>query len=62
MWRRASDFLDRDYQIFDGVPKVEDISQGNIGNCYFLSALAALAEYPNLIKKIIRTDEVNDIG
>ena len=53
MWRRASEFLERDYKIFDGVPKVEDIAQGDVGNCYFLSALAALAEYPNLIKKII---------
>jgi hypothetical protein len=62
VWRRASDFLERDYKIFDGVPKVEDIAQGDVGNCYFLSALAALAEYPNLIKKIIRTEEVNDFG
>lgn len=41
---------------------MEDIAQGSIGNCYFLSALGALAEYPNLIKKIIRTEEVNNFG
>ena len=48
--------------IFDGTPKVDDISQGGLGNCYFLAALASLAEYPNLIRRLFIIDEVNEYG
>jgi calpain-15 len=44
------------------VPKVDDISQGSVGNCYFLSALASLAEYPSLIRRLFNTDEVSKTG
>ena len=54
--------MDKGYKIFDGVPKIEDINQGSIGNCYFLSALAALAQYPNMIRRIFKTEEVNEFG
>ena len=54
--------MDRGYKIFDGVPKIEDINQGSLGNCYFLSALAALAQYPNMIRRIFKTEEVNEFG
>ena len=31
---------------------VEDINQGEIGNCYFLSAISAIAEYAERFKEI----------
>lgn len=27
-WKRASEFMEKDFKIFDEVPKVEDINQG----------------------------------
>ena len=42
--------------------KPQDIKQGQLGNCYFISALSVLAERPKLIEHLILTPELNDVG
>ena len=44
--------------------KVEpnDIKQGSVSNCYFLSALSVLAEREKRIKNMIVTKEINEQG
>jgi len=39
-----------------------DIHQGNVGDCYFLACAAAIAEYPERLKKIFLIDELNEEG
>jgi hypothetical protein len=60
-WKRATDIFPY-CKLF--VDKIEagDIMQGSLGNCYFLSAIAALTEFPNLIHKIFKTDKISDSG
>lgn len=36
-----------------------DIKQGQIGNCWLISSIAAVAEVPSRIQKIFLTDSVN---
>ena len=62
IWRRASEFLDRrTLAVFKDI-EPNDIKQGSMGNCYFLSALSVLAEHGHRITKLFVSDQVNDSG
>ena len=60
-WRRASTIFPPGYKVIDKI-EIDDIKQGGLGDCYFLSAISALAEFPCLIKHILRTSKVNSSG
>jgi hypothetical protein len=55
-FKRADDIFGKDWEIFEGKIEVDDVKQGHIGNCHFLSAVASLvAVNPNLIYQLFRT-------
>lgn len=40
--------------MFAGTISPNDIKQGQLGDCYFLSAISTLAQYPDTIKNIFK--------
>lgn len=66
-WRRAADIpalvdADGKLHLFAGAIEPNDIKQGQIGDCYFLSSLAALAEKPERIRKMFLEKDANACG
>lgn len=61
IWRRCRDFI-------DGTPVVvntihpNDVDQGELGDCWILSSITALAEHPHRVEKLLVTQRVNDVG
>lgn len=47
-WNKLSDKM-KNLVIFNKKPDPKDIRQGQLGDCYFLAGLAALAEKPDRI-------------
>ena len=63
LWERPNNlFHNTIYQLFKDDIIPNDIQQGSLGDCYFLSALAAIAEKPRLIIKLFENKQVNKYG
>ncbi|MCQ2821359.1 MAG: calpain family cysteine protease, partial [archaeon] len=67
-WARIGEvFKHKDYKVFDTENNekgeaigTEDIIQGSLSDCYFLSAVAALAQRPEYIEKLFEIKEKKD--
>ena len=54
-------FNGNSHKLFEGIA-VDDINQGDLPDCYFLSALAVLARYPKIIRGLFKTDKLSENG
>ena len=66
-WIRASEIEELNDEegrlaVFQDDVTPDDIKQGLLGDCYFLSILSALAEVPERIMKMFVTDRTNEHG
>lgn len=59
VWKRAQDIDPNMQMIVDGI-RPQDIVQGQLNNAYFLSAVAAVAEYQLRIRRLLVQRSVND--
>ena len=62
VWRRPAEFWGSGFAVFKGGIEPNDIKQGQLGDCYFLSTLSALAEYPKRISRLFPETEANAQG
>eukprot|EP00826_Nyctotherus_ovalis_P007192 TRINITY_DN1177_c0_g3_i1.p1 TRINITY_DN1177_c0_g3~~TRINITY_DN1177_c0_g3_i1.p1 ORF type:complete len:1170 (+),score=252.71 TRINITY_DN1177_c0_g3_i1:129-3638(+) len=61
-WKRSNDiFKGRRFDVFEGID-INDIEQGDLGDCYFLCSISAVAEFPNRIMELFVTREANKAG
>ena len=62
IWRRPNDlFPSMTHDLVETITP-NSIIQGHIGNCYFISALSALAEHPERIRRIFEEKSINPEG
>ena len=62
-WMRASDiFKNLKYSLFESSIENVNISQGSLGDCYFLASIASLIQYPKLIYQIFKTKNIKEEG
>ena len=62
VWKRPREFIGERFIIFDQNIDSCDIIQGTLGNCYFLSALSAMAEYPDRVKRLFTTGNLTNVN
>ena len=55
-------FFGEKHDVFVNKIEPNGMTQGELGDCYFLSALSSLAETPNRIRKIFVSKERNSVG
>ena len=60
-WSRAEEIDSFEtHDVFVKGATIEDIQQGNIGDCYFFSVVGALCNYPDFFEKIFHTKEKSE--
>ena len=57
-WCRVDELIEN-YSIFEGGADLDDIIQGDIADCYFLSALGSLCSYDEFFNKLMFSDQVS---
>jgi len=63
IWLRAEEiFNHQHYSIFVNDISIDDVRQGYLGNCYFMSSLAALTNIPQLICQLFRSFQISKNG
>mmetsp|Transcript_22702 Transcript_22702/g.22453 ORF Transcript_22702/g.22453 Transcript_22702/m.22453 type:complete len:593 (+) Transcript_22702:160-1938(+) len=61
VWKRAEEIFKQPIKVFNNIDP-NDIQQGSLGDCYFLSTLSAIAEFPKRIEQLFDTQDYQPSG
>jgi len=61
-WQRPDEFMKGSYELYLDRIEPADINQGALGDCWFMSPIAVLAEKPELVKRLFVNKGVSEIG
>ena len=61
LFQRISE-IEGNWQVFEDKIEMDDVLQGGLGDCYFLTSIAVLSNYPYLIYEKFRTMKYNELG
>lgn len=63
-WKRTSEFMTGEIEVFADAIEPNDIRQGALGDCWFLCAISAIAEFPDLVRDLFPSwsHSVNQTG
>ena len=59
---RPKEIFGDDYYLFTDKIEVDDIKQGGLGDCYFMTPIANLCKFPNIIKNMFLQSTKNENG
>ena len=59
---RVKEILKENYCLFADKIEVDDVIQGTLGDCYFLTAISNLCKYPDKIRKMFKQSSKNEKG
>jgi len=62
VWKKADSIFPRKVSLFSGGVEPRDIGQGQLGDCWLLSAIACLAEFPGAVQNCFVTKEYSLLG
>lgn len=58
----TEDGVETKWTIMNNNPQATDVKQGSLENCWLLSALAIIAECPQVLKHIVLTEKYEECG
>lgn len=61
-FKRPKECFEGQYYLYKDDISIEDVKQGQIGNCYLISVLASLSQRPDLIFNVFKSRTVNPDG
>ena len=59
---RPNEIFGDNYCLFSKKIEMGDVQQGSLGDCYFLSSVANICKFPNMVQKLFRQKTKNQYG